>query len=170
MIRNQKDVIKARPHYRLQKTTLGVASVLLSTTLYFGLTAHADTVTPTNGQPVATEQSTGGDNAGGSTVTLPSAGGTGNGETTGGTASNAKNANGANGQSGVPASTTNVTPASVETGNDQVANTKTITRTININEPGKPASTARQEVTYTRTDANASWTTDHDQFDAYNLP
>ena len=173
MIRNQKDVIKARPHYRLQKTTLGVASVLLSTTLYFGLTAHADTVTPTNGQPVTTEQSTGDNPVSGSRVALPSAGGTGNGETTGGTASNAKDANcanGANGQSGTPASTTNVTPASVETGHDQVANTKTITRTININEPGKPVSTARQEVTYTRADANASWTTDHDQFDAYNLP
>ena len=173
MIRNQKGVIKARPHYRLQKTTLGVASVLLSTTLYFGLTAHADTVMPANGQPVATEQSTGDNPVSGSRVTLPSAGGTGNGETTGGTASNAKDANsanGANGQSGVPASATSVTPASVETGHDQVANTKTITRTININEPGKPVSTARQEVTYTRADANASWTTDHDQFDAYNLP
>ena len=36
MIRNQADVIREQPHYRLQKTTLGVASVLLGTTLYFG--------------------------------------------------------------------------------------------------------------------------------------
>ena len=43
MIRNQADVIREQPHYRLQKTTLGVASVLLGTTLYFGGVAHADT-------------------------------------------------------------------------------------------------------------------------------
>ena len=45
MIRNQADVIREQPHYRLQKTTLGVASVLLGTTLYFGGVAHADTNT-----------------------------------------------------------------------------------------------------------------------------
>lgn len=61
MLRNQPDVIKRRPHYRLQKTTLGVASVLLSTTLYFGLTAHADTTTqPINNGGDAAELQTSG--------------------------------------------------------------------------------------------------------------
>lgn len=58
MLRNQPDVIKRQPHYRLQKTTLGVASVLLSTTLYFGV-AHADTVAqnqPVNDNGAATTE------------------------------------------------------------------------------------------------------------------
>ena len=58
MLRNQSDVIKRQPHYRLQKTTLGVASVLLSTTLYFGV-AHADTVAqnqPVNDNGAATTE------------------------------------------------------------------------------------------------------------------
>lgn len=32
------------PHYGLRKLSVGVASVLLSTTLYMGMSAHADTV------------------------------------------------------------------------------------------------------------------------------
>ena len=34
---------KRVPHFGLRKLSVGVASVLLSTTLYFGVTAHADT-------------------------------------------------------------------------------------------------------------------------------
>ena len=38
---------RCRPRYRLQKLTIGVSSVLLGTTIYFGGTtiAHADTIT-----------------------------------------------------------------------------------------------------------------------------
>ena len=36
------------PHYGLRKLSVGVASVLLSTTLYMGVNAHADTVTAPN--------------------------------------------------------------------------------------------------------------------------
>lgn len=60
MLRNQPDVIKRRPHYRLQKTTLGVASVLLSTSLYFGISAHADTVTQPAGAADQTNLQTSG--------------------------------------------------------------------------------------------------------------
>ena len=60
MLRNQPDVISRRPHYRLQKTTLGVASVLLSTTLYFGISAHADTVAQPTTQPDQNELQTSG--------------------------------------------------------------------------------------------------------------
>lgn len=35
------------PHYGLRKLSVGVASVLLSTTLYMGVSAHADTVATT---------------------------------------------------------------------------------------------------------------------------
>lgn len=38
---------KKVPHYGLRKLSVGVASVLLSTTLYFGATAHADANVPT---------------------------------------------------------------------------------------------------------------------------
>ena len=54
------------PHYGLRKLSVGVASVLLSTTLYMGVTAHADTVTTPSEQPAvnqptsaATDTSTG---------------------------------------------------------------------------------------------------------------
>ena len=60
MLRNQPDVVSRRPHYRLQKTTLGVASVLLSTTLYFGINAHADTVAQPTAQPGQNELQTSG--------------------------------------------------------------------------------------------------------------
>ena len=39
------------PHYGLRKLSVGVASVLLSTTLYMGVTAHADTTVETSSQP-----------------------------------------------------------------------------------------------------------------------
>ena len=79
MLRNQPDVIKRRPHYRLQKTTLGVASVLLSTTLYFGLTAHADTATqPVNNSGDPAELQTSGQaqpySANAKSAALPAAG------------------------------------------------------------------------------------------------
>lgn len=47
------------PHYSLRKLSIGVASVLLSTTLYFGMTAHADTNVPVsdNNQPEANKVS-----------------------------------------------------------------------------------------------------------------
>lgn len=51
------------PHYGLRKLSVGVASVLLSTTLYMGATAHADTIAeanpqPTTDQPVSIASST----------------------------------------------------------------------------------------------------------------
>lgn len=51
------------PHYGLRKLSVGVASVLLSTTLYMGVTAHADTTVetspqPTVGQPASTAAGT----------------------------------------------------------------------------------------------------------------
>ena len=39
------------PHYGLRKLSVGVASVLLSTTLYMGVSAHADTIAGANPQP-----------------------------------------------------------------------------------------------------------------------
>ena len=49
------------PHYGLRKLSVGVASVLLSTTLYMGVTAHADTMVETSQQPTAVQPtSTGG--------------------------------------------------------------------------------------------------------------
>ena len=42
---------KQVPHYGIRKLSVGVASVLLSTTLYMGVTAHADTIAETNPQP-----------------------------------------------------------------------------------------------------------------------
>lgn len=42
---------KQVPHYGIRKLSIGVASVLLSTTLYMGVTAHADTTVPVNQQP-----------------------------------------------------------------------------------------------------------------------
>ncbi len=38
-----QDEAKRVPHYGLRKLSVGVASVLLSTTLFFGVSAHADT-------------------------------------------------------------------------------------------------------------------------------
>ena len=43
------------PHYGLRKLSIGVASVLLSTTLYMGVTAHADTLTTPSEQPVVNQ-------------------------------------------------------------------------------------------------------------------
>ena len=43
------------PHYGLRKLSIGVASVLLSTTLYMGVTAHADTVTTPSEQPAVSQ-------------------------------------------------------------------------------------------------------------------
>ena len=43
------------PHYGLRKLSIGVASVLLSTTLYMGATAHADTVTTPSEQPAVSQ-------------------------------------------------------------------------------------------------------------------
>ena len=43
------------PHYGLRKLSVGVASVLLSTTLYMGVTAHADTIAGTSQQPTAVQ-------------------------------------------------------------------------------------------------------------------
>lgn len=43
------------PHYGLRKLSVGVASVLLSTTLYMGVTAHADTIAETSQQPTAVQ-------------------------------------------------------------------------------------------------------------------
>ena len=42
------------PHYGLRKLSIGVASVLLSTTLYIGVTAHADTVAQPTDSSIAT--------------------------------------------------------------------------------------------------------------------
>lgn len=41
-----QDEAKRVPHYGLRKLSVGVASVLLSTTLFFGVSAHADTTNP----------------------------------------------------------------------------------------------------------------------------
>lgn len=41
-----QDEAKRVPHYGLRKLSVGVASVLLSTTLFFGVNAHADTTSP----------------------------------------------------------------------------------------------------------------------------
>ena len=43
------------PHYGLRKLSVGVASVLLSTTLYMGVTAHADTMVGTSQQQTAVQ-------------------------------------------------------------------------------------------------------------------
>ena len=45
--KQQRDAQRV-PHYGLRKLSVGVASVLLSTTLYMGATAHADTVNSQN--------------------------------------------------------------------------------------------------------------------------
>lgn len=159
MLRNQSDVIKRRPHYRLQKTTLGVASVLLSTTLYFGV-AHADTVA--QNQPA--------NNNGAATMEVEKSVPQGNQTDTA-----ALNTPAANQDVGNPAPQANVQvapnvashPASDQNEDLQ----KQLTRTINITDPttGK-ASSVTQTVTYTRKDANSSWTTDNNSFEAYSLP
>lgn len=46
-----EDNAKRVPHYGLRKLSVGVASVLLSTTLYFGATASADTNEPVSSGP-----------------------------------------------------------------------------------------------------------------------
>ena len=57
------------PHYGLRKLSVGVASVLLSTTLYLGTTAQADTV-PTGDESQNTAVSSVADSAGSSSGTL----------------------------------------------------------------------------------------------------
>lgn len=49
---------RCRPRYRLQKLTIGVSSVLLVTTLYFGgaTIAHAATITPSPEKTSVVEQ------------------------------------------------------------------------------------------------------------------
>ena len=113
------------PHYGLRKLSVGVASVLLSTTLYMGVSAHADTVvTPSETSTPST------------TVTTPNLGAT---ETTSKVASlSANDVNGANvtstnSTSEVPTSqvapvNTSVTPekpvnstADAKTGNETAA-------------------------------------------------
>ena len=54
-----EDNAKRVPHYGLRKLSVGVASVLLSTTLYFGATASADTNEPVSSGPeIDTNQTT----------------------------------------------------------------------------------------------------------------
>ena len=48
---HQQAVADRVPHYGIRKLSVGVASVLLSTTLYMGVTAHADTIAEANPQP-----------------------------------------------------------------------------------------------------------------------
>ena len=48
---HQQAVADRVPHYGIRKLSVGVASVLLSTTLYMGVTAHADTTVSTSPQP-----------------------------------------------------------------------------------------------------------------------
>lgn len=47
-----QDEAKRVPHYGLRKLSVGVASVLLSTTLFFGVRAQADTVSDTQAEPL----------------------------------------------------------------------------------------------------------------------
>ena len=47
---------KQVPHYGLRKLSIGVASVLLSTTLYFGVNAQADVVSTGNSTNSVTTQ------------------------------------------------------------------------------------------------------------------
>lgn len=195
MLRNQSDVIKRRPHYRLQKTTLGVASVLLSTTLYFGINAHADTVAQSTAQTNQNELQTGGQvqpfsasgnrsvaaevklgaNSGSASATpagsdASSANSSAN-SSAGSAGSNVKSdvnsANAGNQSFAAPAANpvSDAQPAS-----DPVELTKTITRTININNPSGETSSVAQTVTYTRKNAESPWTTDNDTFASYNLP
>lgn len=46
----RQQAVENIPHYGLRKLSIGVASVLLSTTLYMGVTAHADTIAETSPQ------------------------------------------------------------------------------------------------------------------------
>ena len=52
---HQQAVADRVPHYGIRKLSVGVASVLLSTTLYMGVTAHADTTVSTNPQPTTNQ-------------------------------------------------------------------------------------------------------------------
>ena len=52
--KQQRDAERV-PHYGLRKLSVGVASVLLSTTLYMGATASADTVSEPSGEPAVTQ-------------------------------------------------------------------------------------------------------------------
>ena len=82
MGRNNQQYQQARladrtPHYGLRKLSIGVASVLLSTTLYLGTTsASADTVTPT-GSPATTETTTGDDGTTSTSATIGKPAGSG---------------------------------------------------------------------------------------------
>lgn len=63
---------KKVPHYGLRKLSVGVASVLLSTTLYFGATAHADVNVPTTTPQTPAAQTDKQDSSASSAVTLRS--------------------------------------------------------------------------------------------------
>ena len=120
------------PHYGLRKLSVGVASVLLSTTLYMGVSAHAETVvTPSETSTPST------------TVTTPNLGAT---ETTSKAASlsandvNGANATSTNSTSEVPTSqvapvNTSVTP---EKPVDSTADAKTGNETSAPNMAPKP--------------------------------
>ena len=57
--KQQRDAQRV-PHYGLRKLSVGVASVLLSTTLYMGATASADTVSEPSGEPAVTQPTSAG--------------------------------------------------------------------------------------------------------------
>ena len=57
LLNKQEQDAKRVPHYGLRKLSVGVASVLLSTTLYVGVAAHADTLDTSNAS-ATTEQAT----------------------------------------------------------------------------------------------------------------
>lgn len=204
MLRNQPDVISRRPHYRLQKTTLGVASVLLSTTLYFGISAHADTVTQPAGEADQTNLQTSGQAqpfsaASGVNVDNSVAGSPESGAANGAPAASAGKSGVApaapvadakfevnSGSAGKSAANSGANPTSdnhgsaaapvvdpgsrAQSASDPAALTKKITRTINIATPTGGTSSQTQTVTYTRANADSSWTTDNDTFAVYNLP
>ena len=60
---------KQVPHYGIRKLSVGVASVLLSTTLYMGVTAHTDAIAATN--PQQTIDQTANTKSGTSTSNVP---------------------------------------------------------------------------------------------------
>lgn len=116
------------PHYGLRKLSVGVASVLLSTTLYMGVSAHADTVSA----PGEMETST--------TATTPNSGST---ETTGDAAGSS-----ANPASQATPGNSGVTP---EKPADSTADAKAGSETPTNNEATNPSSTADRSANPTET-------------------
>lgn len=209
MIRNEYQAATERPHYRLQKTTIGVASVLLSTTLYFGLTAHADTIAPNSADqnvPVTdVEQTSQKANVGPQVV--PASSQDQSGATSGVSvdakdpAANQEQASSHVGSAISAGSEVKVSETSATSASSQAVSvsqsgagiqsvsaaasatpvpeasdpadelSKTITRTINIENPLTYQTISQtQRVTYTRDNQNAAWSTDHNVFDAVNVP